>query len=94
MAVTRTPTKGFGVGYESLPSNGSYTREEADTIVRLKASSADTSASKTQLHPKIEELIRSTAIKYGVDPDLAVKIVIVESGGTAGVVGRVSGTLT
>lgn len=77
----RTPTKGFGVGYESLPDNGSYTQEEADTVVRLKNSKADTSASKTQLHPKIEELIRSTASKYGVDPDLAVKIVIVESGG-------------
>lgn len=80
-AVKRTPTKGFGAGYESLPDNGSYTQEEADTVVRLKNSKADTSASKTQLHPKIEELIRSTASKYGVDPDLAVKIVIVESGG-------------
>lgn len=80
-SVKRTPTKGFGAGYESLPDNGSYTQEEADTVVRLKNSKADTSASKTQLHPKIEELIRSTASKYGVDPDLAVKIVIVESGG-------------
>lgn len=80
-SVKRMPTKGFGAGYESLPDNGSYTQEEADTIVRLKNSKADTSASKTQLHPKIEELIRSTASKYGVDPDLAVKIVIVESGG-------------
>ena len=80
-SVKRTPTKGFGPGYESLPDNGSYTQEEADTVVRLKNSKADTSASKTQLHPKIEELIRSTASKYGVDPDLAVKIAIVESGG-------------
>ena len=80
-SVKRTPTEGFGAGYESLPDNGSYTQEEADAVVRLKNSKADTSASKTQLHPKIEELIRSTASKYGVDPDLAVKIVIVESGG-------------
>jgi hypothetical protein len=80
-SVKRMPTKGFGAGYESLPDNGSYTQEEADTVVRLKNSKADTSASKTQLHPKIEELIRSTASKYGVEPDLAVKIVIVESGG-------------
>jgi soluble lytic murein transglycosylase-like protein len=33
------------------------------------------------MHPKIESLIRAKALEYGVDPDIAVKIAIVESGG-------------
>lgn len=64
-----------------IPDRGSYTREEADTIISLRSSGADTSGSKTKIHPKIEELIRSKAAEYGVDQDIAVKIAIVESGG-------------
>ena len=64
-----------------LPARGSYTQDEANTIVRLKESNADTSGYKTSMNPKIEELIRSKALEYGVDPDIAVKIATVESGG-------------
>lgn len=64
-----------------IPDRGSYTSEEADTIISLRSSGADTSGSKTKIHPKIEELIRSKAAEYGVDQDIAVKIAIVESGG-------------
>lgn len=64
-----------------VPSNGSYTQEEANTIISLKTSGADTSGSKTKMHPKIEELIRAKAVEYGVNQDIAVKIAVVESGG-------------
>lgn len=64
-----------------VPSDGSYTQEEANTIISLKTSGADTSGYKTKMHPKIEELIRAKAVEYGVNQDIAVKIAVVESGG-------------
>jgi len=64
-----------------LPDKGIYTKEEADTILSLKSSGTDTSGSKTKIHPKIEELIRTKAAEYGINQDIAVKIAVVESGG-------------
>ena len=65
----------------SLPDNGTYTKQEADYILGLRSQSIDTTASKTRMHPSIEALIRAKAAEYGVDPDIAVKIAVVESGG-------------
>jgi len=79
MSSRQSPTR---LGASSiLPSRGSYTREEADYLIKLKQDGVDTSASRTRMHPKIESLIRAKALEYGVDPDIAVKIAIVESGG-------------
>lgn len=67
--------------YGRLPNNGTYTKEEADHIIQLRDSGADTTAYKTRISPKIESLIRAKAAEYGVNQDTAVKIAIVESGG-------------
>lgn len=64
-----------------IPAKGSYTQEEADQIQYLVNNGLDTTASKTKMNPRIEELIRSKATEYGISPDIAVKIAIVESGG-------------
>jgi hypothetical protein len=79
-SITRKSPKELGL-LGKLPSNGTYTKEEAERIIQLRASGADTTAYKTRINPKIEGLIRAKAAEYGVNQDIAVKIAIVESGG-------------
>ena len=67
-------------GWKSLSSLGTYTQEEADTIVALKSKGIDTRAF-AKMPDSIRDLIVQTARAYGVDEITALKVAQVESGG-------------
>lgn len=65
---------------EGISRDGSYTAEEAQTIVALKNSKAQTSGF-SKVPDAIEAKITTYANRHGVDPDLAKKMARIESGG-------------
>jgi len=72
----------FGPNYTKLSTEGRYTKEEADTIYTLKKSGTNTSASLVSgPDPKIVQMIRSMALKYGLDPEEFLQTALYESGG-------------
>jgi Transglycosylase SLT domain len=66
---------------DGISRYGTYTEEEAKTIVRLKQAKANTSYSKGRLDTEVENYIRGSATKHGVDVNTALQIAMVESGG-------------
>lgn len=69
-------------GGESLEKMGSYTQDEANRILELKRSGANTSANVKGGMPKdIQEKIEAYAKAYGLDPEMMKKFAAMESGG-------------
>ena len=77
----RTSAKfhGFATA-ESISKNGTFTASEAARVQSLKTSGANTAAFAS-VPTDIERLIRYHATQQGVDPDLALKVARMESGG-------------
>lgn len=87
--LTRKKEKGFRThqtftdfkGAKSLSELGSYTDEEANTVRQLKTSGVNTSANAGVLSTDIEERIRFFSEKHDLDPEIALKMAQMESGG-------------
>jgi Transglycosylase SLT domain len=93
-ALTKLPTGFRGkfafdgiAGATLLSEKGRYTQLEADTIVSLKTSKSNTGASGP-MTKSIENLIRETASRAGVDPSLAVRVAKMESGGNPNAISK------
>jgi hypothetical protein len=67
-------------GSTAIATYGSYTQEEANQIIRLKTSKANTSASGG-MSSRIKQLIQVKARAYGLNPDTMLKVAAMESGG-------------
>jgi hypothetical protein len=67
---------------EKLSKSGTYTKQEADTIVYLRKNQIDTSAHPEGGMPSVvESKIRARAKAYGLDPEMMLKVASLESGG-------------
>lgn len=76
-------------GGDSLAENGRYTDAEAARIRQLKASGANTSANLSGGMPSaIRDKIVAQAKAAGVDPDTALKMAAMESGGNVNAVSK------
>lgn len=64
----------------SISKNGTFTDSEAAMVQALKTSGANTSAFSS-MPPEVSSLIRGFAAKHNVDPDIALKTAMMESGG-------------
>ncbi len=69
-------------GGEGLAENGRYTSSEAERIRQLKSSGANTGANLAGGMPAdIQQKIRASAEKHGLDPEMMLAIAAMESGG-------------
>lgn len=75
-----------------IPDQGSYTPAEAERIIALKRSRANTSANIGGMPPEIATRITEAAKAAGVDPNLMLRIAAVESGGNVDAVSPTGAT--